>query len=589
MTSKPADFFHRATADTYGWTFSDHAFSAPTDGDGGPITALSAPDSTLVLRGAAGRGLVRAGPFLSPSSQAQVKLAVGNTTAEAVAALVKDQLPPPGGGSVLDSYEVLLLALQLGLLRDLETKTTTLATLAEGCHTRSFARQGGGHVWTVQAPASGTPDQRAAGSRPWTSASAERLYLLNRAQEAYDTARDLITAARAQLFMDWTVYAGQAAADFPVPGPHDIPTSRPRPLPRLHRPRRAAAGTGPRDRGRPGHVPGRQLGNHRGEHREPGGHQGRRPRRGLRRRAGEPAGRGRLGAGARPCGTVRDAHRPGAGGAGKGDRVGPAQRVAAVPRRASGVRADHPAPGERPGRPGHGRADAGLCRGPGRACGGPDRRRPRSGPALLGEAALLAPQSAGLLAAALHGRGFAASPADLAAAVQGCQGGGSPFAATSAAASPAAGGAVPAADGLFGASRKVDTAASSGGSPFAGPQPSQELTPLRVVFGNQAASALAPNSVGWSAQAEYPELGLGDSRADPFLPLWLSWSASTWPRRSSTASTRRRSCRAASGSTSTASTLPTRSPAARRAAGWSPTRPPAAPGRRCCHPRRWAA
>jgi hypothetical protein len=149
--------------------------------------------------------------------------------------------------------------------------------------------------------------------------------------------------------------------------------------------------------------------------------------------------------------------------------------------------------------------------------------------ALLGEAALLSPQSAGLLAAVLSGHGFTGSAADLTSAVQGCQGGTSPLGAGPPGAGQADGGSdgsAPAGGGLFAASRAADLAASKGGSPFAGPQPAQEVTALRVVFANPASAALAPNSVGWSAQVTYPELA---GHADPFLPLWLTWQVATWP------------------------------------------------------------
>src|ERR1019366_9333486 len=134
--------------------------------------------------------------------------------------------------------------------------------------------------------------------------------------------------------------------------------------------------------------------------------------------------------------------------------------------------------------------------------------------ALLGEAALLSPQSAGLLATALAARGFTASAGDLIGAVQGGQGGRSPLDQS----------ALP--GGLFAAVRSTDSSAS----PFTGPQPVQQVqtpVPLRMVFANPASTALAPNAVGWSAQAAQPELGPG--RVDPFLPLWMTWEVKLWP------------------------------------------------------------
>ena len=45
---------------------------------------------------------------------------------------------------------------------------------------------------------------------------------------------------------------------------------------------------------------------------------------------------------------------------------------------------------------------------------------------------------------------------------------------------------------------------------------------LTVTFTNAAGTALPPDAAGWSAQAALPQFS--PSRADPFLPVWMTWA-----------------------------------------------------------------
>jgi hypothetical protein len=535
LARTPLDFFHQATADKYGWTFTDQAFSVTTDAASGKISSISVPDSTLchgVLQDVVWSGT---GPFLAPaggqpSLTAQVQLAVGNTTAEAVAALVKDRLPaPPAGAGVLDNYELLLEALQLGALRDLEAGTQTLARLAEQRHARSFAMRDGGHLWTVESAA-----RQAPGRRPVEATLpldlAEQLHLLNRAQQAYDDGRALIAAAREQLFMDWTIFVRQwvaeqsgASAQYVVSTgalSDFIETSAGG---ELNAVQALTTSVGLIDYHDDATIS-----------------------------TASPAGT--LAADLIAAFKVVQAGLPSDGGwhlvlgpapryamptdpvlVMQGDRIEPARRNG--PSFAIAVRTDtelitqlevtdQPA---QPGQPApQGQHSAVLTPADATAPAAPATTPAAVGPAvisaLLGEAALLSPQSAGLLASALAARGFTASLDDLTAATQACQGGGSPL----------GGGAI--SGGLFGASHAVPAPPDPPGqlppgqSPFLGPQPAQQVaTPisLRVVFANPRSSALAPDAVGWSAQAGHPELD--PSRVDPFLPVWMTWDVTLWP------------------------------------------------------------
>ena len=530
VTDTPLTFFHRTTADRYGWTFSDRAFTASTDGPGGTISGFSAPDSTVCCGVRQDVVWSGTGPFVdllapkadgTPSYVAQVRLAAGNTTAEAVAALVKQELatgqPQPADQGLLDNYELLLEALQLGVLRDLESATTTLATLAEQRHSRSFARQDGGHLWTIQAPTSDTLDQRPA-EVTLPLDLAEQLHLLNRAQQAYDSARAVIEAARGQLFMDWTIFVKQWVADQRDPGDsgnHVVSTTAlgdfldAAETGELHEVQLLAASAGLAE-----------------YHSDEGP---------ATTRVSTASAAGTLAADLVAAFGVVQGHLP--AGTGWQLVLGPAPRRAMPTDPVLVMQGEHLEQVRRngPSKIIAVRVDTELITqlevtdpgGPTRAvltaadlaaatapAGLPAAVGSAVVSALLGEAALLSPQSAGLLATALAARGFTASAGDLIGAVQGGQGGRSPLDQS----------ALP--GGLFAAVRSTDSSAS----PFTGPQPVQQVqtpVPLRMVFANPASTALAPNAVGWSAQAAQPELGPG--RVDPFLPLWMTWEVKLWP------------------------------------------------------------
>ena len=94
-------------------------------------------------------------PFLlAPNDTAdledEVEIAIGNTTSKRSRRWSSGSCRRPTATRLLASYEALLDALQLGLLRDLEAAGNTLVTLEEALHARAFSQIDGGHLWTVQ-------------------------------------------------------------------------------------------------------------------------------------------------------------------------------------------------------------------------------------------------------------------------------------------------------------------------------------------------------------------------------------------------------------------------------------------------------
>ncbi|GAB5446017.1 hypothetical protein [Gymnodinialimonas sp.] len=220
----PTDVFLDMAQRQFGWIFKPDAVSYTLNDSDGKLDTLTAPEATLVA------GLTQEiawnqekplqdTPFLaSPTGEAfwtdAVKVAVGNTTAESMSALISSDLPPAGGTGVLESYEFLLDALQLGILRDIEaTKGSQLSVLAETVHSKSFGSRSGGQLWAVSqlpdpAQPAGAPPQ--AGSEVTLPLPlAEQLHILNVAQQTYDRAQARLDELRRQLFMDWVTYVKQ--------------------------------------------------------------------------------------------------------------------------------------------------------------------------------------------------------------------------------------------------------------------------------------------------------------------------------------------------------------------------------------------
>jgi hypothetical protein len=137
-----------------------------------------------------------------------VKLAVGNTPIEGLSALLKHDIQnKTNDPNILDDYECLLNAFQLGLLTQLEQKGKADAAfeLDEALHSRAFARSEGGYAWVVTAKEK-TPADRAPNADQEVTLPlelSEKLNLLNEAQRKYDQGRSRLDAMRRQLFNDW--------------------------------------------------------------------------------------------------------------------------------------------------------------------------------------------------------------------------------------------------------------------------------------------------------------------------------------------------------------------------------------------------
>ena len=503
----PTDVFQSRCKQRFEWLFSANAISYTLKPDKA-LDTLDVPGSTLcagvgqdVVWNALAPGDT---PFLSTPGgpgpwPAEVELAIGNTTVEAVSALVASQLPPPAPPAPIKSYEVLLDALQLGLLRDLEEDGNTIVRLEENRHTQAFSQLDGGHEWTVQSKAA--PGTAGSPAVVLPLALAEQLALLNRAQQAYDQGRAGLTVMRQQLFMDWVIFVKQLVA-----GPVNpfVPTNA------LSAFLASASG------GELGAVvaEGKRVGlatyqvdSHTGE---------------IIAVASTDPLTTLAGALVEAFGVVKailDAANADwklvAGPAAplwmpadpvlvmEGERVEPARRNG--PTQTIAVRADGELIAGVELATAAGAWTVAATDLPGLPVAPAAMPAAATADALFGEAALLDPQYAPAIAALTA----APDPATLAEALAAAQGGRSPIDA-------------PQSAGLYAAVREA------GYVPATDPQ-SAVTTPeqLTATFANAAHTALAPDAVGWIAQTALPELS--PTRVDPLLPTWMTWKVELDP------------------------------------------------------------
>ncbi|MEM6270488.1 MAG: hypothetical protein AAF998_13680 [Bacteroidota bacterium] len=215
----PNDFFRQLTVGDMHWAFNldDVGYTLNPDDS---IKTLDYPQETLsagtsqevvwnMTQNPGTTYFLKSNDGDNPSCwQSEVEIAVGNSTEEAIAAILKrDMGQNTNDDNLLDNYEYLLDALQLGLLADLESTPNKLIALEESLHDNGFSDLPGGYVWIVGS-------QKVDSDQPVNPNSevtlpldlAEQLHLLNAAQKAYDLGRDALDTMRKQLFQDWTHY-----------------------------------------------------------------------------------------------------------------------------------------------------------------------------------------------------------------------------------------------------------------------------------------------------------------------------------------------------------------------------------------------
>ncbi len=230
VTRTPADYFVSIAVQKFRWEFNQQNITYTLNEDK-TLKSLSGPERTLsggVLQEIVWDMLSnpQTSFFLNnPQNKSApavwtdtVKLGVGNTTVEALSALLKTDIAKTMKDADLDHYEYLLQTLQLGLLHDLNGQGNSLIGLEEDCHTKAFSALSGGYLWVVeqkQQPIIDPEDPDLEVELPLDVA--EQLSLLNQAQKDYDQGRAALDIMRKQLFMDWVRYVKMFVSLVPDP------------------------------------------------------------------------------------------------------------------------------------------------------------------------------------------------------------------------------------------------------------------------------------------------------------------------------------------------------------------------------------
>ncbi|MBV9762794.1 MAG: hypothetical protein JO340_19705 [Acidobacteriaceae bacterium] len=218
VVETPATFFVSITNDSFRWLF--HTDDIPyTLNPNKTVATVTVPERAICagvtqeivwnMLNSPSKTFLGTGDSQSPIVwREKVELAAGNTTIEALSALLKyDVGDPTSDPDVLKNYELLLDALQLGLLHGLEDEPNKLITLDEKLHTSAFSKVTGGSLWVIEQVEPDTdeaPDPDSEITLPLPLA--EKLYLLNAIQKRYDQDRAGLEAMRRQLFLDWFRY-----------------------------------------------------------------------------------------------------------------------------------------------------------------------------------------------------------------------------------------------------------------------------------------------------------------------------------------------------------------------------------------------
>lgn len=222
----PFDFFTRYASENYGWLFHPGSVSYELDSQH-HLKTFKVPEKTLcngILQEIVWDMLSNSGvrSFLGrPSGAAEpplwkddnIRLSIGNTSSEALAALLKADIQ--GSNSLKNQYETLLNLFQSGRIDDIEQGSNLFARLKQGLHADGFASEQGGLCWVIRKKGQ---IQTAAGPTKeiqLPQSLHRSLGSLNESQKSYDTSREALEVERKQFFMDWYRYIGMYVKDRP--------------------------------------------------------------------------------------------------------------------------------------------------------------------------------------------------------------------------------------------------------------------------------------------------------------------------------------------------------------------------------------
>lgn len=135
---------------------------------------------------------------ISPSiwEDNNIRLSIGNTSSEALAALLSSE----------NNYEYLLNLLQSGRIEEIDKGCNLVSKLEKGLHSDSFASEQSGLKWVIQKKGQSGSVQDPTKESHLPLPLYRKLESLNEAQKEYDTLRGSLETERKQFFMDWYLY-----------------------------------------------------------------------------------------------------------------------------------------------------------------------------------------------------------------------------------------------------------------------------------------------------------------------------------------------------------------------------------------------
>ena len=132
-----------------------------------------------------------------PPTDDNIKLSIGNNSAEAFAALLKKD------SSQFENYQHFLELLQNGGLSGIENRSNIIAYIEKELYSNSFSREQSGLLWIIRKKKQKDSSHEKIRFQPHLD---QLLSELNSAQKDYDKGRQALSIIRKQLYSDWFRY-----------------------------------------------------------------------------------------------------------------------------------------------------------------------------------------------------------------------------------------------------------------------------------------------------------------------------------------------------------------------------------------------
>ena len=230
----PLELFEQITKRRFNWTFDRTQITFKLKGK--YLASIQIPKKTICsgiheelnwnLGPAPGSNSFLGHPDLPtdpPSWETKdLNIAIGNSSTEALSALLhREKVKETGASSnqassKLPNYEVILNALQLGILKDIEDKTNGIIELEEELHATGFESESGGILWDITEvpdPNAVDPKKKKKVKVILPTVVAAKLASLNVAQKDFNMGRKELRVLRRQLYMDWYHYQKELQND----------------------------------------------------------------------------------------------------------------------------------------------------------------------------------------------------------------------------------------------------------------------------------------------------------------------------------------------------------------------------------------